>query len=154
MKMNVATVIAALFASHAAFAQVVVPGMPGKFDSRGLGGGTSAGVHVQPKKSGKVKYTTHIILAESRIWTSSEGKPLDAKLLAFEELVVEIPEGSAQPPTPKPPPHPTVVRGDKVRLLPSNNKPVEVALSRLSQPDRDFIEQLRKAHAAKTPAAE
>lgn len=156
MKTGCSALFVVLLLGQSAPAQVIVPGLPGKFNNRPIGGGGSgtAGIRVEPKRSGKVKYTTHIILSDTRTWTSSEGKPLEAKLLAFEDLVVEVPEGAAQPASPKPPPHPTVVRNDKIRLLPANNKPTEVALTRFSQKDRDFVEQLRKAHAGETPEGE
>jgi hypothetical protein len=43
-----------------------------------------------------VRRVTHIVLYEYRIWTNTEGKPLDAKLLAFEDLVAETPMGDAE----------------------------------------------------------
>jgi hypothetical protein len=92
-----------------------------------------------------VRYTTHVVLSESRIWTSAEGKPLEAKLLAFEDLVVEKAQGNETPDLPEPPKHPTVVRDGKVRLL-IGKKPVELPLARLSQADRDFVERIRRAH--------
>lgn len=131
------------------WAQRDVPPPPGvKIKPRSTGGGTG-GVEVIPKDEGpqKVRYTTHVVLTESRVWTSADGKPLEAKLLAFEDLVVEAVEGAPQPALPDPPKHPTVVRGDKVRLL-VGKKPVEVPLARLSQPDRDFIERIRRAKEA------
>jgi hypothetical protein len=49
----------------------------------------------------------------------------------------------------KPPPaQSTLVQNDKIRLL-VNRKPVEVALSRLSQADRDFMENMSAALAKK-----
>lgn len=131
-----------------ASAQRDVPPPPGvKIKPRAIDGGGQGGVEVVPKSPPKARYTTHIVLSESRTWTSSDGKPLEAKLLAFEDLVTEAPEGAAPPAPPEPPKHPTVVRGDKVRLL-VNRKPVEVPLSRLSQADQDFIERIRRAKEA------
>jgi hypothetical protein len=122
-----------------------VPPQPGaKFKPRAIDGGGQGGIEVVPKTPPKVRYTTHIVLSESRTWTSADGKPLEAKLLAFEDLVAEADQGAAAPAPPEPPKHPTVVRGDKVRLL-ANRKPVEVPLSRLSQEDRDFVERIRRA---------
>ena len=131
------------------WAQRDVPPPPGvKIKPRSTGGGTG-GVEVIPKDQGpqKVRYTTHVVLSESRTWTSSDGRPLEAKLLAFEDIVVEAIQGSPQPALPDPPKHPTVVRNDRVRLL-VGRKPVEVPLSRLSQTDRDFIERIRRAKEA------
>jgi hypothetical protein len=71
------------------------------------------------------------------------GKPLDAKLIAFEDLVAQAPKGS-QPAMPTPPSNPTVIRDGKVRLL-VNQKPVELALEKLSEQDRDFVGQIKAA---------
>jgi hypothetical protein len=140
-----------LFAAvSAASAQVVIPPMPGKTDTRPIGGGSSPGVEVIPKENPKVRYTTHIVLSVSRMWTSTDGKLLEGKLIAFEDLVAEAPKGAPPPPAPEAPKHPTVVKGDKIRLL-IHKKPVEVALARLSQGDREFVEQTRKSYEAKTP---
>ena len=52
---------------------------------------------------------------------------------------------------PAPPTKPTVARGGKVRLL-VNQKPVEIALDRLSEADREFIAQLQASLAKKAAA--
>lgn len=148
MKAQLQVVLGLVLASMAG-AQIVIPATPGSTKTRPIGGGTSGGVEVVPKANPKIRYTTHIILSVSRFWTSNDGKLLEGKLIAFEDMVVEAAKG-APPPTPEPPKHPTVVKGDKVRLL-VNKKPVEVAVSRLSQGDREFIEQTRKSYEAKTP---
>lgn len=131
-------------------AQVVIPGSPGKFKGRSIGGGATGGVQVIPKDGGapqKVRFITYITLSESRPWTSAEGKVIQGTLIAFEDVVVEGIQGG--PPTaPEPPEKPTVTRGEKVRLL-VNRKPVELALSRLSQPDQAFIAEVKAAHAPK-----
>jgi len=140
-----------LFATGA-LAQRDVPPPPGvNIKPRAIDGGGQGGIEVVPKAPPKVRYTTHIVLSESRTWTSSDGKPLEAKLLAFEDLVAEAAEGATPPAVPEPPKHPTVVRGDKVRLL-VGKKPVEVPLSRLSQADQDFIERIRRAKEAPAKA--
>ena len=95
-----------------------------------------------------VRYVTHVVLFDDRVWSSAEGKPLEAKLIAFEDLIVETPKGAAEPVMPPPPAKPTLVRNEKIRLL-VNQKPVEVALSRLCQADRDFIEDMKTALAKK-----
>jgi len=125
------------------FAQVV-PATPKKFATRSLGGnGVNAGITVEPGKNPpKARYTTHFVLSDSRSWTSTDGKVLVGKLLAFEDIVVEAPQGGVPPAAVAPPAHPSLVRDGKVRLL-INNKACEVKLERLSQADRDFIEQLR-----------
>ncbi len=81
----------------------------------------------------------------------TEGEPLSAKLIAYEDLVAEAPKGSAEPVMPAPPTKPTVARGGKVRLL-VNQKPVEIALDRLSEADREFIAQLQASLAKKAAA--
>lgn len=140
-----------------ASAQVVAPASPKKFVTRpieGGGGASIGGVEVLPKdgaKDQKVRVTTHIVLSTSRLWTSTEGKILEGKLIAFEDMVVEAPKG-VTPPSPTPPESPTVVRDDKVRLL-VKQKPVEVPTKRLSQGDQEFIEQVRKSYTKKTPPA-
>jgi hypothetical protein len=129
-------------------AQMVVPPTPGKFKPRPIGdGGTNSGVNVIPKEQGKpatARYTTHIILSESRIWSSTDGKTLTGKLIAFEDLVVEAPQGAASPAIPPPPAKPTVIRDQKVRLF-INQKAVEIPLARLGQADQELIEQIQVA---------
>lgn len=149
MRMPPIVFLSPLFASFAA-AQVVIPPNPGKSEKRAIGGGSTGAVEVIPKKDPKVRYTTHIVLSVSRIWTSSDGKLLEGKLIAFEDLVTEAAKGAQEPSPPEAPKHPTVVKADKVRLL-IQKKPVEIPLSRLSQGDRDFVEQTRKSYEAKTP---
>jgi len=143
-------------ASHV-FGQVDFPGnptvTPKKFTTRPLGGGVNTGASVEPAKAadGKVRYVTHIVLYEARFWTSTEGKPLEAKLIAFEDLVVEAPKGT-EPILPTPPTNPTVTRSGKVRLLVGKN-PVEVALDRLSEQDREFVDGIKAALTKKAAAA-
>jgi hypothetical protein len=138
-----------------ASAQVVVPATPKKFATRpieGGGGASIGGVEVLPRDGAKdqnVRFTTHIVLSTSRLWTSTEGKLLEGKLIAFEDLVVEAPKG-VTPQSPTPPESPTVVREDKVRLL-VKQKPVEIPIKRLSQGDQEFIEQVRKSYIRKSP---
>ncbi len=126
---------------------------PKKFKTRAVGGGVNPGATVDPGKSTNpsVRYVTHIVLCDSRMWTNTEGKPLEAKLIAYEDLVAEAPDGAAEPVMPAPPADPTVTRGGKVRLLVSQ-KPAEIALDRLSVADREFIAQLQAALAKKAAA--
>ena len=144
--------VAWLFAQGGA-AQVVAPASPKKFVPRAIGGGTSGGVQILPRedKPKMLRHTTRMLLSQSRVWTSNDGKPVEARLIAFEDMVVEVPEGAPAPEPPPAPKNPTVVRDRKVRLL-VNNKPMEVPLSRLSQADQEFVEQIRKAHAPKENA--
>lgn len=140
-----------LLATHVR-SQVDIPPPPGSGIGRrqvgGLGGG---GAEVVPKETANpvTRYVTYLTLSVSRIWQSSEGKTLEGKLIAFEDLVVEAPKGAA-PPTPEAPKHPTVVRDGRIRVL-IDRKPVEIPLSRLSRGDQEFVEGVRKANEKKTP---
>ena len=150
---TLAVSVVLLLAPHG-FAQVVAPASPKKFITRPLGNTASAGAtieQVRPEDS-KTRYVTHLVLSEVRQWTSSDGKPLVGKLIAFEDLVAETPKGAAAPEPPTPPEHPTVVRGGKVRLL-VNQKAFEVFLARLSAEDQTLVEQTRLAHAKKPESA-
>jgi len=149
MKTPMIILMTAMLLPAAANSQVV-PATPKGFKTRPIGGGTSGGVEVIPRETPKVRYTTHVVLSVSRLWTSTDGKLLEGKLIAFEDLVVEAPKGAAPPENPTPPESPTVIRDGKVRLL-VKQKPVEVAVARLSQSDQEFIEQTRKAYTKKTP---
>ena len=135
-------------------AHVLVPGQGRSFDRRQGGDANSGGVTIVPADGAqkpKTSYKTFLVLADSRAWTSSDGKVIQAKLIAVEDVVVDEskPEEKANA---APPANPTVVRGGKVRLL-LNQKPVELAVDRLVQADRDFIEKIRVQHAKKTPAS-
>jgi len=157
MKFPRVPVVLALLGVSPAWGQVDFPGnptvQPRKFTTRQVGGGVNPGATVDTGNAAvsNVRYVTHIVLCDTRIWTSTEGKPLEAKLIAFEDLVAEEPKGAAEPVMPAPPVNPTVTRGGKVRLL-VNQKPVETALNRLSQTDRGFIDRLKAALAEKLKA--
>lgn len=154
MKLRSALVYVGLVCGLPVAAQVEIPAnptvTPKNFKTRSVGGGVNPGVNIESgtKENPNARYVTHIVLSESRLWTNTEGKPLEAKLLAFEDLVVDAPKGSPPPAMPDPPAHPTVTRGGKIRLL-VNKKPVEVALDSLSQADREFIDQMKAALAKK-----
>jgi hypothetical protein len=127
----------------------VVPTTPTKFGKRDLGGDTTgAAVNaVPPKQETIVRTTTYLSLSETRQWTSTEGKPLMAKLIAFEDITIETVKGQTPADTqqlPKLTGKPTVVKDGKVRLM-ANQRPYEVALDKLSQADRDFVEKFRMA---------
>jgi hypothetical protein len=150
--MKLFTLIFALVSGHS-LAQVT-PAHPDRFTKRDIGGGTSGGVEVLPKNGGApqtVRYITHIVLSTNRLWTNPDGKIVEGKLIAFEDLIAEAPKGTAPPPNPAPPEAPTVVRDDKIRLL-IKNKPVVSDLSRFSAGDREFVEQVRKAYIKKPSA--
>lgn len=122
---------------------------------RPITGGGSASIGVAPQPPGKtlVKTITYITLSESRQWTSSDGKSLLAKLIAFEDIVTESTDKpDANQSAAMPTNTPTLIKDGKVRLL-VNRKPFELALDKLSQPDRDFVENLRSAMQKKAPPA-
>lgn len=128
----------------------VVPATPQGFQTRKIGeaaSGASTGATVAPKKP-MARYTTRLILSESRTWTNADGKTISGQLIAFEDMVVVAEKGASQPPAPEPPEHPTVVRDGKVRIL-SNQKPYEIPLSKLSAADQKFARTVQKAHAPK-----
>ncbi len=156
MKLRIAVVCYGLIGASHVLGQSDFPGnpmvTPKKFTIRPIGGGVNTGASVEPGKAAeeKVRYVTHVVLYHSRFWTSTEGKPLEAKLIAFEDLVAEAPKGT-EPVQPTPPANPTVTRGGKVRLL-VDRKPVEIALDRLSEQDREFVEGIKAALAKKAAA--
>ncbi|CAN5912320.1 hypothetical protein BH11VER1_BH11VER1_18450 [soil metagenome] len=116
-------------------------------NQRPISGGGSASVGVVPQAPVKtiVKTITYITLSEARQWTSSDGKTLLAKIIAFEDIVTESADKSeAQQTATMPTTTPTLIKDGKIRLL-VNRKPFELALDKLSQPDRDFVENLRSA---------
>lgn len=148
-------------------AQVVVPTTPTKLGTKTTGatsgnatstitGGGSASVGV-PKQTPPtiVRTTTYISLSDSRQWTSTDGKPLVAKLIAFEDIVVEEVKAAGATVTPskeppKLPEKPTVVKNGKVRLF-AGKTPYEVPLDKLSDKDRAFIEGIQGVVRAKAP---
>lgn len=154
MRIAILLLSAGLLAPTQIHAQVDIPPPPGSgIRKRSVGGLGGGGVEVVPKNpSGQmVRHLTYLTLSVSRIWQSSEGRTLEGKLIAFEDLVTEAPKGSA-PPAPEPPKHPTVVRDGKIRVL-MDRKPVEIPLARLSSGDQEFVEGVRKANERKTPPA-
>ena len=126
----------------------VVPTTPTKFETKGVGintGTATVGITPQPKPPTVVRTTTYFSLSDARQWTSTDGKPLLAKLIAFEDLVIEQvknADGSLAPTTPTLPPKPTVVKDGKVRLLVANQSR-EVPLDRLCKADRVVIETVQ-----------
>lgn len=130
--------------------QIEIPGnpmvTPKSFKTRTVGSGTDTGATIERVEK-PVRHVTHIVLSEYRMWTSVEGKPLEAKLLAFEDLIAEAPAGS-EPAMPAPPTHPTVVKNGNVRML-AGTKPVVVSLKRLSPSDCEFIAGVENALARK-----
>ena len=145
--------VALLMGVHAACAQVAIPATPKNFTKRSLSDTGSSGGNITfgpktPPNEAKVRYITHVSLSESRQWHSTDGKSLLGKLIAFDDIVVETTKGAPAPAAPAMPASPMVVKDGKARLL-VNSKPYELPVERLSQPDRDFIENIRAAIARK-----
>ncbi|MEY4485026.1 MAG: hypothetical protein RL693_2478 [Verrucomicrobiota bacterium] len=141
-----------LFLLISSFSVAQVPVSP---TQRPISGGGSASVGVAPKPPEKpvIKTITYITLSEARQWTSNDGKPLLAKLIAFEDVVTGSTGNSDATQTPViPVTGPTLIKDGKVRLL-VNRKPFELALDRLSPSDRDFIESTRVAIQKKAAPA-
>ncbi len=112
----------------------------------GINGGASI-THEDPQT--KNRYTTHIVLSDSRVWQKVSGGTAEGKLLAFEDVVTETPAGSKEPPpVPVPPANPTVVRNGKIRLQ-VGKQAFEIELISLVKADQDFIEGIRAALAKK-----
>jgi len=137
-----ATLSALLFFPAAVLAQAV-PTTPTKFDIKPITGPTSsAGATITSKSTAPmVRQTIYLTLSPLRQWTSSDGKTLMGKLIAWEESVTTTP--GAPPPvaekllTEKP----TVLKDGKARLL-IENKAYELPLSRLDAESQKFIQQL------------
>jgi hypothetical protein len=139
-----------------ASAQMEIPGNPivgkGKTTTRGVGGNIDPGATVEQGGAAATRYVTHIVLHESRTWTSTDGKPLEAKLIAFEDLTAEVPKGSAVPKLPAPPARPTLVRDGKIRLMTAGPKFFVIAVDRFSSEDQELIRQLQIALDRKAAA--
>ena len=144
----------------------VVPTTPAKFKTRGVGtsasssssvsgggGGATVGLSQPRAQETTIRTITYLTLSPARQWTSHDGRPLLASLIAFEETVTETRKDSAQP-SPAPPPFtgkPTVIKEGKVRLL-ASKVPHEVPLDKLSPTDRDFVLELQKKIEASSSA--
>ncbi len=124
----------------------IKPGGGHSFNRDAIPGGSSSVITPTPGPQ-TTRATTYITLTPERAWTNTEGKTLQGKLIAFEDMVIEMAVG--QTPTPaKPPAHPTVLRDGKVRLL-INKKPFVLPLDKLSAPDQEEIQKIESAHAPK-----
>ena len=138
----------------------VVPTTPTKFTKRNVGNmsdsGGSANIGLSPNTTQPkptVREISYIALSDARQWTSSDGKALVGKLIAFEqsEQVLPSAQTTSNTTTPVLPARPTLVRQGNIRLL-VQQKAFQLPLDRLSQPDRDFIQNLDAAIAKKAAA--
>ncbi len=147
----------------------VVPTTPTKFGKRDVGsmtdGGGSASLGLSPqsaKPAPVVKEISYLTLSDARQWTSTDGKVIIGKLLAHEQMEQVLTSGQSAATTtttaaPVLPARPTVIRQGQIRLL-VQQKAFELPLDRLSQADRDFIQErdaaiAKQAAAASTPKA-
>lgn len=135
-------------------AQVVLPTTGKKFETRtinGSGGNTGVSVNntTKPTPPTKTTLTSYFMLGESRQWKSTDGKSLLGTIITYEDSVIEFEaanpaaakEAVNKAPPAKLPEKPTLIREGKVRLL-VNQKPVEVPLTRLSEEDRKYVDDL------------
>jgi len=147
---------ATLLSLQALHAQVV-PTTPTKFTKRNVGNMTDSGGSAniglspnttQPKPT--VREISYIALSDARQWTSTDGKAIIGKLIAFEqsEQILPSAQTTSNTTTPALPARPTLISQGNVRLL-VQQKAFELPLDRLSQPDRDFIQNLDAAIAKK-----
>lgn len=91
MKFHFTRVLAGLLSINSVLARADIPPSPlvtPKSKVRSVGESVDPGASITPGKAGDptVRYVTHVVLFEYRMWSSTEGKPLEAKLIAFEDL--------------------------------------------------------------------
>lgn len=137
------------FAGEAS-AQSVVPANPGGFTTRktgdgrgGIGGGSSVGVSTIKRDAESVKpiVIQYVAVSKVRDWTNTQGKKMQARLLAF-----SAPKQGQTGPV-------EVIRDGKVRfLLATGKEPIDYPLEQLSQPDQIDIKAIAQA-AKRAPNA-
>lgn len=143
-----------LLAALPVSAQVVNPATGKKFDTRTINGsggnnGVSINTTAKPAPPTKTKLTSYFIVGEPRQWKSTDGKSLLGTIIIFEDAVIEFEAANAaaareaveKAPAPKMPEKPTLVRDARIRLL-VNQKPVEIPFERLSEEDRQYVDDL------------
>ena len=123
-------------------AQITVPATAKKFVTRKNGSSTGSGSSVglvSPAKKRAPQIIIYTTLTKVREWESSDGKTMQARLLAFPSLTENTTNKN---------PHHTVIRDQKVRFLMSpNNKAIIYPLEKLSDFDQEFIEEIAQAAA-------
>jgi len=129
----------------ASFAEAhVTPSNPSEFTKRGLSdsgssGTASVGVTAKPPKVLTITYTA---VSPVRGWTNTDGKTIQAQLLAFSA------------PEPGQPGAVEIIREGKFRLLvPGSRGPVEYPMEKLQEEDKIEIERIAKAAAKGLPGA-
>jgi hypothetical protein len=111
----------------------VVPANPRDWTTRNIDGGNSVSGNVkeverQPRK------ITYVAVCETRDWKNSDGRTIQAALVAWEEG--EAAKGRLDL---------TLLQDGKVRLLLPGNRVTPYPLAKLSEDDRKFIDGLVRA---------
>ena len=120
----------------------VTPATPTEFKTRNLNGGSSTGVGIVTRQPQQKKTITYHFTAVTpiRVWTNTEGKAMQARLLAW-----SAPKEGAKGPV-------EVIREGKVRfLLEKTTKPIDYLLIKLSETDRTYIQKLADAARHEPP---
>ena len=154
--------VIALFCAITQFASAQTTTVPGnKTEPRKLpdnitkggvsntGASTGASIVSRPSQSKPiVQQIIYIVISEARQWTSTDGKTLMGKLIAWEETVTTgpAPQSATAPPVTT---RPTVLKNNQVRLL-IDHKAYPVPLERLDPDARKFIGELQ-AHLVAKP---
>lgn len=107
------------------------------------GGGGGAAVERPPPPGQRV--TTYITLLPEREWTHVDGRTIRARLIAFEDHVVEVAHDEEAGEAPPPAGRPTVVKDGKVRLLVGGRSPSEISLNLLSKDDQEEVARVKTA---------
>lgn len=162
LRIQIATASLWVATTLAATAQVV-PATPKNFERRGIGGigtgSSSTGIKPGSEANSKpiVRQISYLSLSEVRQWTNIKNQTLFGKLIAFEQIEVEVSgDGSPAPASAAAfPARPTVIKDGKIRLV-VEQKTHELPLETLSEADRTFVSQLDQSIAQRasnlTPA--
>jgi len=142
----------AISTTHGQTTTPATPATPKKFKTRDNGSSTGAGSSVGIISSAKKPKTrtitiTYTVITKEREWENTDGKKMKARLLVFPSL--DESENAADKND-----RYTVIRDQKVRFLMShNNRPTIYPLEKLSDFDREYIEEVAQAAAAAKAAA-
>lgn len=123
-------------------------GGPRSLDRDAIPGGSS-GAEIKPPPTPVRRATTYITLSPDRVWKNKEGKEVTGKLIAHEDMVVELAPGQ-EAVAAKPVEQPTVIKDGKVRLL-VGKRPTSVAFDQLSSEDQSEIRRIEKSLAPAPP---
>ena len=120
----------------------VTPATPTEFKTRSVNGGSNAGVGIVARQPQQKQTITYHFTAVTpiRVWTNTEGKAMQARLLAW-----SAPKEGEKGPV-------EVIRKGKVRfLLGKTTKPIDYDLVKLSETDRTYIQKLADAARHEEP---